>query len=64
MAEKVVKEGEDAPFFAIRVVNIPEANFDTVITARSYFIYENEAGEQFTVYGEETSATYNGVLSR
>ncbi len=64
VAEKVVKEGEDAPFFAIRVVNIPEAYFDRVITARSYFIYENEAGEQFTVYGEETSATYNGVLSR
>ena len=63
VAEKVVKEGEDAPFFAIRVVNIPEAHFDTVITARSYFVYENEVGEQIVVYGEETAATYNGVLN-
>lgn len=63
VAEKVVKEGEDAPYYAIRVVNIPEAHFDTVITARSYFVYENESGEQIVVYGEETAATYNGVLN-
>jgi len=63
VAEKVVKEGEDAPFFAIRVVNIPEVHFDTVIAARPYFIYENEAGEQIVVYGEETAAAYNGVLN-
>lgn len=63
VAEKVVKEGEDAPFFAIRIINIPEAHFGTTITARPYFIYEDATGEQIVVYGEETAATYNGVLN-
>ena len=42
---------------------VPEVHFDTVIAARPYFIYENEAGEQIVVYGEETAAAYNGVLN-
>ena len=49
--------------YAIRIINIPEAHLDTEITARPYFVYENEAGEQFTVYGEDQVASYNGVLN-
>jgi len=49
--------------YAIRIINIPEAHLDTEITARPYFVYENLAGEQITVYGEDQIASYNGVLN-
>ncbi len=49
--------------YAVRIVNIPEAHLDTEITARPYFVYENLAGEQITVYGADQIASYNGVLN-
>ena len=48
--------------YAVRIINIPEAHLDTVITARPYFIYENLGGEQITVYGEDVATSYNAVL--
>lgn len=50
---------EGTPYFVIRITNIPANCFDTYITARPYFIYENAAGEQMVVYGDEQMATYN-----
>ena len=47
--------------YAIRIVNIPAENLDTVITARSYITYEC-GGELITIYGEDIVASYNGVL--
>ena len=49
--------------YAVRIVNIPEAHLDTEIIARPYFVYENLAGEQITVYGADQIASYNGVLN-
>ena len=49
---------EDAASFAIRIVNIPEAHLDTVITARPYYVIEVD-GEEVVVYGDPVSKSYN-----
>lgn len=62
VAENAFGLDEGTPYFCIRIVDIPDDQKDTVITARPYFIYENENGEQITVYGDEQAATYNGAI--
>ena len=52
----------DSAAFAVRITNIPEANYDTAVYARPYYIYETN-GTQITVYGDIVGATYNGKLS-
>ena len=49
--------------FAVRVTNIPDANNNTAIYTRPYYIYENANGTQITVYGDIVGASYNGKLS-
>ena len=61
-ALKIVDIDSD-PYYTIRILNIPEANCDTYITARPYMIYEDESGNRTVIYGEEQMATYNGVLN-
>ena len=51
---------EDSASYAVRVTEIPENHYNTVITARPYYVYENAEGAQFTIYGEEQAASYNG----
>ncbi|MBR0446901.1 MAG: endonuclease [Clostridia bacterium] len=46
--------------FAIRIINIPTANFDTVIYARPYYIIERN-GEQIVLYEDIVTGTYNGL---
>ena len=53
-------EGEAS--FAVRITEIPENHYDTVITARPYYVYENAEGDQITIYGEEQASSYNGNL--
>ena len=53
----------DSVAFAARIRNIPEANRDTAIYARPYYVYENANGTQITVYGDIVGASYNGKLS-
>ncbi len=48
--------------FAVRIVNIPDANVGTEIYARPYYTYEID-GEQVTVYGDVTSDNYEHVSS-
>ena len=48
---------EDAASYAVRIVNIPEANVGTTIYARPYYTYEVN-GEQVTVYGNVESDSY------
>ena len=56
-------ELEDASAsFAVRIRNIPEANYDTSIYARPYYIFDYN-GTQITVYGDVVGASYNGKLS-
>ena len=53
---------EDEVSYAVRVINIPEANYDDEITAVPYFIVEIN-GELVTIEGEAVTGTYNGVLN-
>ena len=48
--------------FTVRIRNIPEANYDTGIYARPYYIFDLN-GTEITVYGDIVGATYNGKLS-
>ncbi len=52
----------DSATFAVRIVDIPESDYETQITARPYYIYENAEGNQIVVYGAEESSSYNDVL--
>ena len=51
----------DDSSYAIRIVNIPDENLDTAITARSYITYEC-GGELITIYGEDIVTSYNAEL--
>jgi len=53
---------ENSLSYAIRVINIPEANYDSVISARPYYTYENAEGDSITVYGDVVTGSYNATL--
>ena len=48
--------------FSVRIRNIPEANYDTGIYARPYYVFDYN-GTEITVYGDIVGASYNGKLS-
>ena len=48
----------DAFAFAVRIVDIPDANLGTNIFARPYFVYEDEDGNEQVVYGSTKSENY------
>ena len=52
----------DSAAFAVRIRNIPEANYDTGIYARPYYVFDYN-GTEITVYGDIVGASYNGKLS-
>ena len=47
--KKVILEGEGAPYYVIRIVNIPEAHYNTDITCTPYFVYKDANGKNVTV---------------
>lgn len=51
---------EESATYAVRIINIPQANSDTAIYARPYYIYEDANGEQVVVYDEIFCANYDG----
>ena len=52
---------EDSADFTVRIINIPDANKDTVISVRPYYILSN--GEQSViVYDDVVTGTYNAAL--
>ena len=54
---------ENAASYAVRIVNIPEANETSLIYARAYFVYEDADGNTHTVYADEThAANYVGKV--
>ena len=61
-ALKVFEDANGATSFAVRIINIPEANLDTVITAAPYYVYEAD-GETITVYGADVANSYNNVAN-
>ena len=52
----------DSAAYTVRVRNIPEANYDSAIYARPYYVFDYN-GTEITVYGDIVGATYNGKLS-
>ena len=51
----------DSASYAVRIINIPDAHKDTVISVRPYYILSN--GEQSVViYDDVVTGTYNAVL--
>lgn len=61
-AKNLMEVDDTTAVFAVRITDIPASAGDKVITARPYYICEDAQGQQITVYGEEYSGTYNGVL--
>ncbi len=51
----------DSFSFAVRIINIPDANLATNIYARPYYVYEDADGNEVTVYGETKSDNYAHV---
>ena len=45
--------------FATRIINIPEANKDTTLYARCYYVFEKD-GELIVIYDDIVSQSYNG----
>ncbi|MBE6807559.1 MAG: DUF4082 domain-containing protein [Ruminococcaceae bacterium] len=53
---------EDSMDFTVRIINIPDANKDTIITVRPYYVLSN--GESsIIIYGDAVSGSYNAALS-
>ena len=52
----------DSAAFTVRIRNIPEANYDSGIYARPYYVFDYN-GTEITVYGDIVGASYNGKLS-
>ena len=48
----------DSFAYAVRILNIPEANLSTNIFARPYFVYEDEDGNEQVIYGNTKSENY------
>ena len=44
--------------YAVRVANVPQANADTQIYARPYYVFEKD-GEEIVVYGDIVHRSYN-----
>ena len=57
-AKYIIDVEDDSFAFAARILNIPEANMDTNIFARPYFVYEDEDGNEQVVYGNTKSENY------
>jgi hypothetical protein len=49
---------EDGCQFAVRVVNVPAANSDTLIYARPYYVF-SKGGKEIVVYGDIVSRSYD-----
>ena len=57
------EQSDTSASFFVRITNIPENALDKAIYSRPYYVYENDNGDQITVYGEILGASYNGKLS-
>lgn len=59
-AEKLYEWDEDSATFVIRIINIPTNCADVDIYARPYYVIEDAAGEQITIYDTICYDSYNG----
>lgn len=59
-AEKGISVADGVAEYAVRIVKIPDANIQTMIYARPYYVYEYE-GEELVVYGDIVSRCYKSA---
>ena len=55
---------ETSASFAVRIVEIPDAYKDRVLSAVSYYVLEDSEGNRITIEEEARSASYNEVMAR
>ena len=56
--------GSNYAEYVTRIVNVPEAQIDTLIYARPYFVYKNAEGDEVCAYGDILSANSSGKKIR
>ena len=59
-AKYLMNLDETTASYAVRIVNIPNANVGTEIYARPYYVYELD-GEEYTIYGDVVNDNYAAV---
>ena len=52
---------EDSFSFAVRVIDIPDAQVDTLIYVRPYYVYEDANGREQIIYGDATYNCYSQI---
>lgn len=54
---------EDSFSFAVRVIDIPDAQVNTMIYVRPYYVYEDENGREQIIYGDTYYNCYNNLVN-
>ena len=63
-AKYLFGRGNSYAEYVTRIVNVPEAQIDTLIYARPYFVYKNAEGDEVCAYGDILSANSSGKKIR
>ena len=58
-AKYLIDVAADSFAYAVRILNIPEANLGTNIFARPYYVYEDADGNEQIIYGNTKSENYS-----
>ena len=53
----------DSFSFAVRVIDIPDAQVNTMIYVRPYYVYEDENGREQIIYGDTYYNCYNNLVN-
>ena len=61
-AKYLCQVGADNFSFAVRVIDIPDAQVGTTIYVRPYYVYVDENGREQVVYGDTVSSSYLTAL--
>ena len=60
-AKYLCEVNDDTFSFAVRVIDIPDAQVGTIIHVRPYYVYEDENGREQVVYGDTVSNSYLAI---
>ena len=63
-AKYLCEVNADTFSFAVRIIDIPDAQVGTTISVRPYYVYEDENGREQVVYGDTVSNSYLDVSQR
>ena len=63
IAKYLCEVAEDSFSFAVRVIDIPDAQMNTIIYVRPYYVYEDENGREQVLYGTTVSNCYSQIAA-